>query len=71
VLHAQNMQNLRRALDRLTPMQRAIVLLHRRDGMTYEEISRHVGTSVPMVNKHLIKSLALCRKLLGNVGGPE
>jgi len=64
VLHAQKMQALSRALDALTPMQRTVVLLHRRDGMTYEEIGKVVGLSVQMVNKHLAKGLMVCKNFL-------
>lgn len=64
VLHAEEMRRLSRALDRLSPMQRAIVLLHRRDGLTYAEIAKYVGLSVPMVNKHLTKGLSLCKEFL-------
>ena len=64
VLQAEQMKRLSGALDRLTPMQRAIVLLHRRDGMTYAQIASHVGLSVPMVNKHLTRGLRLCKELM-------
>jgi RNA polymerase sigma-70 factor (ECF subfamily) len=64
LLHAQQMQRFARALDRLSPIQRAIVLLHRRDGLTYDEIARVVGLSTQMVNKHLAKSISLCKDQL-------
>lgn len=71
VLQAEQRNRISRALDRLSPMQRAIVLLHRRDGMTYAEIARHVGLSVPMVNKHLTKGLALCKEFLADPASAE
>jgi RNA polymerase sigma-19 factor, ECF subfamily len=64
LVHAQQMQRFSRALDTLSPIQRAIVLLHRRDGLTYEEIARIVGLSVQMVNKHLAKSISICKEQL-------
>ncbi len=64
VLQAQQMKRLAQALDRLSPTQRTIVLLHRRDGMTYQQIADFVGLSVQMVNKHLARSIALCKDYL-------
>jgi len=64
VLQTQQMQHLTRALDTLSPTCRAVVLLHRRDGMTYEEIASHVGLSVGMVAKHLAKGLTACQEFL-------
>lgn len=64
LLQADEKRRLTQALDRLSPMQRTIVLLHRRDGMTYAEIAKHVGLSVAMVNKHLARALAICKESL-------
>lgn len=64
LLNDQEMQRLIHVLESLTPMQRAIVLLHRRDGYTYEQIAKTVGLSVQMVYKHLAKSIALCKERL-------
>lgn len=59
-LHAQEMSVLSSALAGLSPTRRAILLLHKRDGMTYEEIASFVGLSVAMVGKHLAKALKFC-----------
>lgn len=66
VLRGEQMKLLSRALDRLSPMQRAVLLLHRRDGLTYQEIAKHVQLSVQMVNKHLAKGLAICKDSLAD-----
>ncbi len=71
LLHAQQMQRFARALDVLSPIQRAIVLLHRRDGLTYEEIARIVGLSVQMVNKHLARSISVCKDRLADTDAGE
>jgi RNA polymerase sigma-19 factor, ECF subfamily len=66
-VHTQQLKCLRRALDGLTPMRRAVVLLHIRDGLTYSQIAAHVGLSVSMVGKHLHLGLETCRQsLAGN-----
>jgi RNA polymerase sigma-19 factor, ECF subfamily len=50
-----------KALAALNPSCRAVVILHRRDGLTYEEIAAHLGISVGMVKKHLAFGLRHCR----------
>jgi RNA polymerase sigma-19 factor, ECF subfamily len=52
------------ALASLSPKCRAVVVLHRRDGLTYEEIAKHLGLSVGMVKKHLAIGLRQCRNQL-------
>jgi len=53
---------LERALSTLSPKQQAVLLMHRRDGMTYQEIAAHMQLSVGMVKKHLSRGLAVCHK---------
>jgi len=53
-----------KALEALTPGCRAVVILHRRDGLTYPEIAAHLGISVGMVKKHLATGLRHCRNQL-------
>lgn len=55
---------LERVLRVMPPMRQQVVVLHRRDGLTYEEISAKLGISVGMVKKHLAKGLARCREQL-------
>jgi RNA polymerase sigma factor (sigma-70 family) len=49
---------LERALAELSDVQRAVVLMCKRDGMTYEEVSQKTGISVHMVEKYLIAAKA-------------
>lgn len=51
-----------RALVELPDIHRALVLMCKRDGMTYEEAAVATGISVHMVEKHLVRARA---KLLG------
>jgi len=51
-------------LDQLSPKCRAVLILHRRDGMTYDEIGQQVGISSGMVKKYLAQGLSHCRKNL-------
>jgi RNA polymerase sigma factor (sigma-70 family) len=53
---------LERALAALPDVHRALVLLCKRDGLTYEEASRATGISVHMVEKYLVQARS---KLLG------
>ena len=50
--------------DRLAPNVHATFVLHRRDGMTLEEIAKQLGVSRPMVKKYLAKALLQCREHL-------
>lgn len=53
-------------LAELTPKCRAVVILHRRDGMTYAEIGGRIGVSASMVKKYLAQGLRHCRQRLGD-----
>lgn len=68
---AQEMQQLSKILQTLSPTCRAIVLMHRRDRMTYDEIAAFCGLSVGMVKKHLSHGLAVCRDCLWRTRGTE
>ncbi|MGH3429864.1 MAG: RNA polymerase sigma factor [Mycobacteriales bacterium] len=52
------------ALERLAPRLHATFVLHRRDGMTLEEIAKILGVSRPMVKKYLAKAVLRCREHL-------
>jgi len=58
------------ALDELLPKCRAVLILHRRDEMTYEQIATHLGISVSMVKKYLGIALKRCRASLRDLA-PE
>jgi RNA polymerase sigma-70 factor (ECF subfamily) len=51
-------------LGELSPKCRAVLILHRRDGMTYEEIGAQIGISASMVKKYLSQGLRHCRERL-------
>ncbi len=52
------------ALGTLTPTQRAVLILHLRDGLSFSEIAIHSGISSTMAKKHFRNALAACRKRL-------
>lgn len=58
------LEELDRALERLPPNVHATFVLHRRDGMTLEEIAKILGVSRPMVKKYLAKAVFKCREQL-------
>lgn len=60
----QALGELQRVIDVLPPIQREVVLAHRRDGKTYAEIALDLEISRDMVKKHLGKALARCRQCL-------
>ncbi len=57
-------EELERALEQLPPRARAALVLHRRDGMTLEEIASELGVSRSMAKKYLAKALLHCRQCL-------
>jgi len=64
VIAQQSVELFDRALLQLSPKAQATFLLHRRDGMSMEEISRELGISLPMAKKYLVKALVHFRKQL-------
>lgn len=60
----RRLQELDRALERLAPNLHATFVLHRRDGMTLEEIAKILGVSRSMVKKYLAKAVLRCREQL-------
>lgn len=57
------MRALSGVLGTLSPKCQAVLLMHRRDGMTCQEIAQRMELSVGMVKKHLARGLAACRRL--------
>ena len=62
----ERIARLSRVLETLSPKCRAVILMHRRDGMTYEEIAAHMHISVAMVKKYLARGLATCHREMGS-----
>lgn len=62
---------LERVLSTLSPKNRAVLLMHRRDGMTCQEIATHMQLSVAMVKKYLARGLAACHKQMDADGDSE
>jgi RNA polymerase sigma factor (sigma-70 family) len=60
----RRLEELDTALERLPPKLHATFVLHRRDGMTLEEIAKVLGVSRPMVKKYLAKAVLRCREQL-------
>jgi RNA polymerase sigma factor (sigma-70 family) len=55
---------LQEVFGQLTPKCRAVLILHRRDGLTYDEIGAQLGISAGMVKKYLSIGLRHCRARL-------
>jgi RNA polymerase sigma factor (sigma-70 family) len=51
-------------LDQLSPRCRAVLILYRRDGLSYKEVSARIGISTSMVKKYLARGLRHCREHL-------
>jgi len=61
---AQCIEQLQGAVEELSPKVRATFLLHRRDGLSFEDIGTRLGLSRPMVKKNLMKALLHLRQRL-------
>ncbi len=60
----QQFDELQKALEHLPEIQKNVLLLHRQQGFTYDEIAAKLGISRDMVKKHLSKALVRCRDYL-------
>jgi RNA polymerase sigma factor (sigma-70 family) len=60
----QQLEELQGALQQLSPKAQAVLLLHRRDGYSLEEIGAQLGFSRAMAAKYLSKALLHCRQHL-------
>jgi RNA polymerase sigma factor (sigma-70 family) len=61
---AQRIAELAAILSGLSPKARATLLLHRRDGLTLEQIGQQLGISRAMAKKYLANALLQCRRAL-------
>jgi RNA polymerase sigma factor (sigma-70 family) len=50
-----------RALSQLAPTHRAVLLLHKRDGLSRDEVARELGLSAHTVKKYLCQAMAQIR----------
>jgi RNA polymerase sigma factor (sigma-70 family) len=57
-------EELEEALGRMAPKVQATFLLHRRDGLTMDQVSGRLGISRPMAKKYLVRALVQFRKRL-------
>ena len=58
----EQIEQLQDALQQLPPKARAVLLLHRRDGYSLEEIATQLGFSRANAAKYLAKALVHCRQ---------
>lgn len=64
---AQCVEQLQGAMEELAPKVRATFLLHRRDGLSLDDIAVRLGLSRAMVKKNLMKALLHFRQRLEQV----
>jgi RNA polymerase sigma factor (sigma-70 family) len=65
---AARVTHLEAVLETLEPKHRAALVLHRQEGMTYEEIAACIGVSVHTVKKYISVGLTQCRARLARTG---
>lgn len=64
----QRVDELERVMRGLSVKARAVLILHRRDGYSLEEIGARLGISRAMAKKYLAQALAHCRKRMAEAG---
>jgi RNA polymerase sigma factor (sigma-70 family) len=57
----QCIEKLQRSLERLPPKVQAAFMLHRRDGLSFDEIAQELGVSRAMAKKHILTALVQLR----------
>lgn len=57
-------KQLEQILRRMPPKMQSTFLLHRRDGLTIDQVSERLGISRPMAKKYLVKALVRFRECL-------
>lgn len=57
-------QSLLTAIDQLSPRCRQAFILYKFDHLSHPEIAVHMGISINMVEKHIIKGMLACKKCL-------
>ena len=67
----QRVEILRRAIDELPPKCRHVFLLHKFQSLPHAVIAERLGISKNMVEKHVMKAMAHCRKRLDDVAKSE
>jgi RNA polymerase sigma factor (sigma-70 family) len=60
----QSLDRLQETFEKLSPKVRAVFMLSRRDGLSFDEIAARLGCSRPMVKKYLMKALLQFRQRL-------
>ncbi len=60
----QCLDRLQETLEKLSPKARAVFILSRRDGLSFDEIATRLGVSKPMAKKYLMKALLQFRQRL-------
>ena len=61
---SQCLDRLQEVLEKLSPKARAVFILSRRDGLSFDEIAVRLSVSKPMVKKYLMKALLQFRQRL-------
>jgi RNA polymerase sigma-70 factor (ECF subfamily) len=64
----QQIANLGRALEKLSPRAYATLVMYRCEGMTLAEIGDRLGVSGPMARKYLMRAIVFCDQYLEEQG---
>jgi RNA polymerase sigma factor (sigma-70 family) len=62
-------QDLRRALSKLPPMHRAVLLLVKREGLSYKEVADRTDLTLATVTKYVFEARAMVKLLIKRTSG--
>ena len=60
--HVARLAHLQQCINGMPSTYQAILVLRKRDGMTYQEIAKKLGISVHTVKKYLYRAVSQCRQ---------
>lgn len=63
----QKLRAIMEAVEELPVQVRQAFLLHRRNGLAYDDIAREMGVSTSSVEKYILQALRHCRQRLANL----
>ena len=66
LLSRDQLMRLERAIAELPQRQREVIMLHKFDGLSYQEIAARLGISKNTVMVHMMRALAHCRDKLAD-----
>lgn len=69
IIHKEVREFIQEAIGKLTPQQKLVFLMSRRDGLKHEEIAQKLNISIFTVKNHMVEALRFLREEVGRSYG--